>query len=98
MTTKPKTRKAPALKRAAPMPVTSVSMLKLRPRQPCLVTPKEMELDLPGRAIVDAQDVLAEADHLTDAVRLIALELGEYECGAICSVVDAIKTKNKRRP
>jgi hypothetical protein len=55
--------------------------------------PKETELDLPGRAIVDAQDVLAEAAKLTDAVTLIALELGEYECGAICSVATAIKDK-----
>jgi hypothetical protein len=53
----------------------------------------EMELDLPGRAIVDAQDVLAKASKLTNAINLMALELNEYECGAICSVADAIKAK-----
>jgi hypothetical protein len=41
----------------------------------------EMELDLPGRA------------KLTNAINLMALELNEYECGAICSVADAIKAK-----
>jgi hypothetical protein len=41
----------------------------------------EMEFDALGRAIVDAQDILAEAGKLTNAVSLIALELGEYECG-----------------
>jgi len=52
-----------------------------------------MEIDVPGRAIVAAQDVLAEAAKLSDAVSLIALELGEYKCGAICSVAAAIKAK-----
>jgi hypothetical protein len=53
----------------------------------------EIEFDLPGCAIVEAQDVLSEASKLTDAIHLMALELNEYEGGAICSVADAIKAK-----
>jgi hypothetical protein len=64
-------------------PVGKIAKPKATPR---------MELD-PGRAIVDAQDVLAEAAKLADAINLMAFELGEYECGAICSVADAIKAK-----
>ena len=54
---------------------------------------REIEFDLPGRAIVEAQDILSEASKLTDAIHLMALELNDYECGAICSVADAIKEK-----
>jgi hypothetical protein len=54
---------------------------------------KGMELALPWRAIVDAQDILNESSKLADAISLMAVELNEYECGAICSVADAIKDK-----
>jgi hypothetical protein len=76
MTTKPKTRKAPAAK--APK-----------------AAPKEMELGagrIP-RSLVEAQDILATTRKLADAVFLMALELGECECGAICSVADVIRDK-----
>jgi hypothetical protein len=72
MTTKPKTRKAPAANGAELDPV---------------------EIDVPGRDLVEAVDVLDGAAKLVDAISLMALELGEYECGAICSVADAIKAK-----
>jgi hypothetical protein len=65
-------------------------------KTPAAKAPKaapEMEFDMLGRGIVEAQDILNEAAKLADAVSLIALELGEYECGAICSVADAIKAK-----
>jgi hypothetical protein len=82
MTTKPKTRKAPA-KADAPKNF-----------------PKEMELGADGMpppspfdAIIEAEDILATASKLTDAVYLIALELDEYKCGAICAVADAIRDK-----
>ena len=81
MTAKPKTRKAPA-KTAAPKSA-----------------PKEMEPDAdmppqsPLHAIVEAEDILATANKLADAVYLIALELDEYKCGAICAVADAIRDK-----
>jgi hypothetical protein len=51
------------------------------------------ELDLPWRAIVEAQDILNEASKLTNAISLMALDLNEYECGAICYVADAINAK-----
>jgi hypothetical protein len=50
------------------------------------------EID-PWRAIVEAEDILGEATNLTDAINLMAHELGDYECGAICSVANAIKAK-----
>jgi hypothetical protein len=77
MTTNPKPRKAPA-KAAAPKDAS-----------------KEMELDAdrPSKAIVEAEDILGEARRLADAVYEIALNLNEYECGAICAVADAIRDK-----
>jgi hypothetical protein len=77
MTTNPKPRKAPA-KAAAPKDAS-----------------KEMELDAdrPSKAIVEAEDILGEARRLADAVYEIALNLNEYECGAICAVANAIRDK-----
>ena len=81
MTTKTKTRKEPA-KAAAPKSA-----------------PKEMELgadDLsphPHHAIVEAEDILATASKLSDAIYEIALNLDEYECGAICAVANVIRDK-----
>ena len=82
MATKPKTRKAPAAK-------TTTTK----------AAPKEMELDAddlsphPLHAIVEAEDILATASKLSDAIYEIALNLDEYECGAICAVADVIRNK-----
>jgi hypothetical protein len=82
MTTKPKTRKAPAAK-------TTTTK----------AAPKEMELDAddlsphPHHAIVEAEDILATASKLSDAIYEIAVNLNEYECGAICAVANAIRDK-----
>jgi hypothetical protein len=70
MTTKPKTRKAP-VKPAASKP-----------------DPLGMEFDADGlsQAIVEAEDILGVARKLTGATYIMATDLNEYECGAICEV------------
>jgi hypothetical protein len=82
MTTKPKTRKAP-VKPAASKP-----------------DPWGMKLDAdgPSQAIVEAEDIPSVARKLTGAIYIMATDLNEYECGAICAMVSGAVPRNRARP
>jgi hypothetical protein len=57
-------------------------------------TPK-MELSSNGIpvSLVQAEDILITARKLADAICFMALDIGERESGAICSVADIIRDK-----
>jgi hypothetical protein len=62
------------------------------PKAPAAKAPKATNDGIPT-SLVEAQDILATTSKLADAVYLMALELDECECGAICSVADIIRDK-----
>ncbi|MGB6710714.1 MAG: hypothetical protein WBE85_11280 [Methylocella sp.] len=55
--------------------------------------PKEAQLEPWRDPLIDAQDSLDDAAALTNAIRLIAAEMNEFEGEAFCAIADAMKAK-----